>query len=61
MIDPAVEDVGRAVIYIGNRYPGGKPESGIITSLSEHYVFVRYGADVFSKATQRADLEWSNP
>ena len=26
MIDPSETDIGRAVIYTGNRYPGGKPE-----------------------------------
>ena len=59
MIDPTAEDVGRSVIYIGNRFEGGETEQGVITSLSEHYVFVRYGADAHSKATMRSDLEWS--
>ena len=56
MIEPTMKDIGRGVRY---RPPhGGDPEDGIITSLSNHYVFVRYGSDVFSKATRRDDLEW---
>jgi len=61
MIDPQVEDVGRYVVYVGNRYPGGALERGVITSIGEHYVFVRYGSDVHSKATLRDDLDWSEP
>jgi hypothetical protein len=59
MIEPSIEDVGRHVIYTDR--PGGKVEQGVITSFSEHYVFVRYGADVHSKATRRIDLQWSEP
>jgi hypothetical protein len=58
MIEPGKEDIGRAVLYTGNRHPGGKPEDGIITSFNDHAVFVRYGADKHSKATNRQDLEW---
>jgi len=61
MIYPDIDDIGRHVIYIGERYPGGKKEQGVITSFSKHYVFVRYGADVHSKATLREDLDWSDP
>lgn len=61
MIEPTNEDIGRAVVYTGNRFEGGKIEQGIITSIGTHYVFVRYGADVTSKATMRSDLEWSEP
>jgi hypothetical protein len=59
MIEPIEADIGCAVIYTGNRYPGGKLEEGVITSFNDHSVFVRYGADTHSKATSRADLEWS--
>ena len=58
MINPTNNDIGRAVVYTGNRYPGGKLEEGVITSFSDHCVFVRYGADKHGKATSRADLEW---
>jgi hypothetical protein len=59
MIEPTDEDIGRAVVYTGHRYPGGKLEEGVITSFNDHSVFVRYGADKGSKATSRADLEWA--
>jgi hypothetical protein len=58
MIEPTKDDVGRAVVYTGNRYPGGKLEEGVITSFNDHRVFVRYGSDKGSKSTSREDLEW---
>jgi hypothetical protein len=59
MIVPTKDDIGRAVIYTGNRYPGGELEEGVITSFNDHTVFVRYGADKHSKGTLRTDLEWA--
>lgn len=59
MINPTPNTIGFAVVYTGNRYPGGKLEEGVITSYTDHAVFVRYGADKHSKATSRADLEWT--
>ena len=58
MIEPTEADIGRKVVYTGNRYPGGKLEEGVVTSFNSRSVFVRYGADVGSKATSRQDLEW---
>jgi hypothetical protein len=58
VIEPTQADVGRRVIYTGNRYPGGKTEEGVITSFNDHSVFVRYGAEQTSKGTARQDLEW---
>jgi hypothetical protein len=58
MIDPTHEDIGRKVVYTGNRYPGGKLEEGVITSFNAHAVFVRYGTSGTSAATSREDLEW---
>jgi hypothetical protein len=60
MIEPTEADIGRTVIYTGNRYVGGKPERGVITGLNHWTVFVRYGADAQAKATSREDLEWEN-
>lgn len=60
MIDPTKTDIGRAVIYTGNRWPGAKVEEGVITSFNDHCVFVRYAADKHSKGTSRSDLEWAN-
>ena len=39
MIEPTEDDIGRAVVYTGNRFPGGKLEEGIITSFHDHAVF----------------------
>lgn len=61
MVDPTEADIGRYVIYTGNRYPGEKVEEGVITSFNSHCVFVRYGADKHSKGTSRQDLEWVRP
>jgi hypothetical protein len=58
MIEPTKDDIGRAVVYTGNRYPGGKLEEGVITSFNDYRVFVRYGSDKGSKSTSREDLEW---
>jgi hypothetical protein len=59
MIEPTEADIGRPVLYTGNRYPGGKIERGQITSFNARAVFVCYSGDMLSKATNRADLEWS--
>lgn len=53
-LDIARQNVGRGVIY----RPGvGQPEAGVITSVNDTHVFVRYGADRGSKATRPSDLE----
>jgi len=56
MIEPTEDDIGRAVVYTGNRYPGGKLEQGIITSYHDHAVFVRYGADKGTAKQHRAPI-----
>lgn len=61
MIHPTPEDVGRKVVYTGNRYPGGELEEGVITSFNGHSIFVRYGRDTHSKGTSPEDLEWVSP
>ncbi|SIO65351.1 hypothetical protein SAMN05443247_10544 [Bradyrhizobium erythrophlei] len=61
MIEPTEDDIGRGVVYTGNRYPGGRLEEGVITSFNDHRVFVRYGSDKGSKSTSREDLEWVRP
>lgn len=58
MVDPTETDIGRKVVYAGNRYTGGEPEEGVITSFNDHAVFVRYGARTTSQGTSRQDLEW---
>lgn len=50
--------VGMRVIY--TPFEGCKPEqkeTGLITSITEKYIFVRYGNDTISKATRAKDLE----
>lgn len=62
MIEPTEADIGRKVVYRERGdFPGRKIEEGVITSINDHYVFVRYGSGTTSAATQRADLEWINP
>lgn len=56
MIEATKADVGRAVVY--RPYPGASPEQGIITSMNDTYVFVRYGLGAGSQATRPCDLEW---
>lgn len=46
-------DVGRAVVY---RPAVGAAEDGVIVSWNERYVFVRYGVQNSSKATDPRDL-----
>lgn len=57
MIEPKLEDIGRAVIYKQPHLPKG--ESGVITSFNKYYVFVRYGSDIQSKGTYRRHLSWA--
>lgn len=59
MIEPTEADIGRRVIYRDRS--GFVMEEGTITSFNGWVVFVRYGADSHSKATDRDDLEWVRP
>lgn len=62
MITPEEKDIGRKVVYTGNQTRAlqeGVPfEEGVITGMTDFYVFVRYGEEKISKATRREDLEW---
>lgn len=53
-IDEARASIGLLVIY---RRPGQPLDEGVITSVSDRYVFVRYGSNTGSAATNPADLE----
>ena len=55
MIEPTERDIGRAVIY---QPRGCEPESGLISSYNDVYVFVRYGISPSGVATSREDLRW---
>jgi hypothetical protein len=59
MIAPKQEDIGRLVIYTGNRGWGGPIEEGVITSFNDAAVFVIYRGKLHPQATSHADLEWS--
>lgn len=52
-LDEARAHLGNAVVY---NTPGYPPEQGVITSVNAHFVFVRYGADMHSKATSASFL-----
>lgn len=53
---PTNKDVGRSVVYTAHE--GAKAEDGVITGVSDIFVFVRYRGDVSSKATRPQDLQW---
>lgn len=53
-------DVGRRVRYY-SRNPNVPPEDGVITSMNNKYVFVRFDGDKHSKACLRIDLEYIEP
>ena len=47
-LDEARTHLGCAVVF----HQIGRPnEEGVITSVNDHYVFVRYGKDYYPKAT----------
>jgi hypothetical protein len=48
--------VGAKVVY--QAWPGQPLEEGVITSVNDHWVFVRYGADFTSKATSASELAY---
>lgn len=52
-LDEARAHIGNKVVY---RH-AGVPEEGVVTSVNDHYVFVRYGGNVGSQATRADDLE----
>lgn len=46
---------GSRVVYTPTK------EDGVVTSINDKYVFVRYGGDTHSKATSPGDLELMTP
>jgi hypothetical protein len=54
MIFPTDSDIGRKVLYV--KYE--TRDIGVIESVTEFYVFVRYGKDLAPKGTLRQDLQW---
>lgn len=57
-INEARASIGRLVVY---RRPGQAPDEGVITSVNDLYVFVRYGSQTGSAATNPSDLELVSP
>ena len=55
-ISPTQRDIGRKVVY--RTAPNYEAEEGVITSLNDHCVFVRYGSAANSQATSREDLDY---
>jgi hypothetical protein len=53
-LDEARAAIGLLVVY---RRKGQDPDQGVVTSVSDRYVFVRYGLQAGSAATNPADLE----
>lgn len=62
MIYPTEEDIGRSVLYTGERFRG-KSEEGSLKALSRmaDAVFVRYGNNANATLTYNSDLEWTYP
>lgn len=57
MIHPIDADIGREVLF--RNVGQGRIETGVITSFSDLWVFVRYGAGDTAAATAHEDLEWA--
>lgn len=55
-LDEARAGIRRKVVY--QPRPGMTPEEGVITSVNDRYVFVRYGTSVTPAATWPADIEF---
>jgi hypothetical protein len=53
-LDEARRNVGHGVVY---RAPHGSTEQGVITSVNDTYVFVRFGTDTGSQATRPEQLK----
>lgn len=52
-LEEAREHVNAGVAYLP---PGGRREDGVITSVNERFVFVRYDGDTSAIATHPTDL-----
>ena len=53
-LDEARRHIGNAVVYWDDHHDHA--EQGVVTSVNDTYVFVRYGSDSHSKATRPEDL-----
>ncbi len=58
-LQEAYDNIGAAVVY--KLFADARHfEAGVITSVNDSYVFVRYGDDTGSKATYASDLTLSS-
>jgi len=58
-LEEARNNIGRYVTYIPFAYcDKSQYEFGVITSVNDRYVFVRYGNELHSKATRPEDLKF---
>jgi hypothetical protein len=57
----AAASIGRTVVYLPSNFPKGHLESGVITSVNDTYVFVRYGTNQTSSGTRPEHLELEEP
>ena len=55
-LQEARDNIGAWVVY--EPYQGCEKETGIITSVNDTYVFVKYGNDLHSKATRPENLRF---
>lgn len=58
-LDEARQHIGRGVVY--RPFADVIPERGVITSVNDQWVFVRYGTDASSKATEPGLLTLLKP
>ena len=59
MIEATFKDIGRKVSYTrSTNNPRNQTEYGIISSINEYVVFVRFGNDKLGQAMLRSDLEY---
>ena len=56
-LEQAAGAIGEGVVY---RSGSPTPESGVITSVNQNYIFVRFGADRHSKGVYPTDLAFEH-
>jgi hypothetical protein len=60
-LNEAQQAIGKKVIYtpfLG--CDANMTETGVITLVTKKYVFVKYGSDLYAKATNVKDIEFDN-
>lgn len=58
-LEEAKNNIGRLVVYTPfEGFDESQIEYGVITSVNDRYVFVRYGRKIHSEATRPEDLKF---